>query len=152
MYRRAKHWMKYIVATTALLLSKNGPRSNLRLSNFQKFPGRASLQTPLVLRPCFLQMHTYTLDIDVNPPSNNPGYGPGTSHSILTTQAYRSRTWTASARKSWRRLSSVLLDITTRDFHQAIVTHVDYGGNIFAAPQPWGWRPYHAAHRTPAAG
>ena len=33
----------------------------------KKFPGGASPQTPLVFCPCFLQMHTYTLDINVTP-------------------------------------------------------------------------------------
>ena len=35
-----------IVATTALLLLKNGPRSSLRASNFYKFPGGASPRPP----------------------------------------------------------------------------------------------------------
>ena len=40
--------MDEIVATTALLLPKDAPRSNL------KFPGGASPQTPLLLRACLL--------------------------------------------------------------------------------------------------
>ena len=48
----AETWMQYSashVATTALLMSQNGLRSNLRASDFQTFPGRACPQTPLVL-------------------------------------------------------------------------------------------------------
>ena len=37
------------VATTALLLSLDGLRSNLRASNFKKFHGGACPQTPLEL-------------------------------------------------------------------------------------------------------
>ena len=73
-----------------------------------------------------------------------------TSPSHFWLQACCSCTWCASARKRCRRLTSVPLDITTREFHPA---NVDYGGNIFAAPQQCGEgrRSYHA-HRTPAAG
>ena len=46
------------VATTALVLSQNGLRSNLRASSFYKFPGRVCAQTPLVLHAWML-MHAY---------------------------------------------------------------------------------------------
>ena len=65
-----------IVTTMALLLLKNGPRSNLRASNFYKFPGGASPQTPLVSRACLL-IYAY-IHIRHPPPFKNPGYGPET--------------------------------------------------------------------------
>ena len=73
-----------------------------------------------------------------------------TSPSHFWLQACCSCTWCASARKRCRRLTSVPLDITTREFHPA---NVDYGGNIFAAPRQCGEgrRSYHA-HRNPGAG
>ena len=46
------------VATTALLLAQNGLRSNIRASNFKKFPGGACPKTPLVLHTC-LFIHAY---------------------------------------------------------------------------------------------
>ena len=45
---------------TALLLSQNGTRSNLRASNFLKFPGGACPQTPLVLHAyAYIHAHIY---------------------------------------------------------------------------------------------
>ena len=46
------------VATTALLLFQNDLRSNLRASNFKKFPGGACPKTSLVLHACLL-LHAY---------------------------------------------------------------------------------------------
>ena len=54
------------VATTALLLSQNGLRSNLRASNFWKFSGGACSQTPLVLHAyACLYIHIITLLIKI---------------------------------------------------------------------------------------
>ena len=72
----AINWMQYFasrVATTALLLSQNGLRSNLRASNFKKFSGGACPQTPLLLHSCACVL---IIRCPCNPPSKNPGYGP----------------------------------------------------------------------------
>ena len=50
------------VVTTALFLSQNGIRSNLRESNFKKFPGEACPQTPPSLSCLVMYTHPY------NPP------------------------------------------------------------------------------------
>ena len=64
-----------IVTTTALLLFKNGPRSNLRAFNF---PGGASPPDPSSL--VWLLAYNLYAYIHIrhphNPPSENPGYGP----------------------------------------------------------------------------
>ena len=71
------------VSTTALLLSQNGLRNDLRRSNIKKFPGGACLQT-LPSLVCFC-MYTCTSDISFwkLPPSENPGYRPDKYTSLL---------------------------------------------------------------------
>ena len=67
-----------MVATTALVLSQNGLRSTLRASDFQKFPGGACPQTPLVL-------HAYAqITQTCKPPSKSPGYWPGLYSSLAS--------------------------------------------------------------------
>ena len=58
------------VAITALLLSQNGLRSNLRASNLEKFPKGQWSQTALILHALLNAGHLS------NPSSDNPGYGP----------------------------------------------------------------------------
>ena len=78
----AKNWMQYSashVATTALLLSQNGLRSNSRASNFL---GEHAPTPPPSL--AFLCMHTYTHTTHpCNPFSTNPGYGPAIDTMVL---------------------------------------------------------------------
>ena len=54
------------VATMALVLSQNGLRSNLRVSNFGKFSVGACPQTNLVLH-AYACMYTYTSDTHATP-------------------------------------------------------------------------------------
>ena len=68
------------VATTALLPSQNGLRSNLRASNFSKFPGGACPQTPLVLH-AYACIHS-KLDLHVTPLLKILPIGPQLSNKL----------------------------------------------------------------------
>ena len=66
-YDTGKNWMQYSadhVATTALLLSQNGLRSNLRASMLQNLLGEHTTRPPYFV--C-LYMHTCTSHIYVTP-------------------------------------------------------------------------------------
>ena len=82
------------VVTTALFLSQNGLRSNLRESNFKKFPVEACPQTPPSLS-C-LVMYTHPC----NPPSKSLGYRPACTL-LVSYQLSNAFGVTCSWRQNW---------------------------------------------------